>query len=114
MAKPKPEGDNPKRRTRMRVISRRLIREFCESHPGDPGARTALGGWFGVVSRQSWDSFADVRATFAHADLVEGLVVFNVGGNKYRVVTEINFRQGYVFIKFVLTHKEYDRGNWKP
>ena len=106
--------DRGEQRSRVRVISHRLIREFCEAHPGDGAARAALDAWFKIVGRQTWATFADVRATFAHADEVKGLVVFNVGGNKYRVVAEINYRQGYVFLKHVLTHKEYDRGDWRP
>lgn len=109
-----PECERGERRSRVRVISHRLIREFCDAHPGDGAACSALDTWFKIVGRQSWSCFTDVQATFSHADEVIGRVVINVGGNTYRVVAEINDRQGYVFLKGVLTHKEYDRGDWRP
>lgn len=60
--------------------------------------------------------FADfnaLRATFASADYVDGLTVLNIGGNKYRLIAAIHYNRRKVFIRAVLTHAEYDRGDWK-
>jgi len=94
----------------MHVISRKRLREFWQKHNE---AEPSLRAWFHVVRSSIWKRFVDVRMTYRHADLVGKFVVFNVGGNNYRVITEINFRTGKVFIRQVLTHEDYDRGNWK-
>ena len=99
---------------RNHVISAKAIREFCGSHPRDGAAPIALEAWYKDVARASWAKFADVRAMFPHADRVGPLVVFNVGGNKYRVICRIHFDSALVLIRHVLTHAEYDRGDWKP
>ena len=57
--------------------------------------------------------FVDMRKTFPHADAVGEFTVFNIGGNKYRLATSINYRTGKVFIRRVLTHQEYSREDWK-
>ena len=62
---------------------------------------------------QDWENFADVRKTFNAADLVGSLVVFDIGGNKYRLAAAIHFNRGKVFIRHVLTHAEYNKGKWK-
>jgi mRNA interferase HigB len=58
-------------------------------------------------------NLAELRALFPSADLVDQWIVFNVGGNHYRVITAIHFNRGKVYIRHVLTHAEYDRGRWK-
>lgn len=69
-----------------------------------------MADWYATVSNAAWSNFADVRATFNSADYVSGgKIVFDVGGNKYRVVALIGFRTQRVFILFVGTHAEYDR-----
>ena len=57
--------------------------------------------------------FNDLRATFASADYVDGLTVFNIGGNKYRLITAIHYNRHKIFIRAVLTHTEYNHGAWK-
>lgn len=73
----------------------------------------ALDGWFRIAKRASWRSLADVRKTLASADVVEKWTVFNIKGNRYRLITEINYRFQRVYVRHVLTHAEYDRGKWK-
>lgn len=68
--------------------------------------------WLNVVSDAGWHSFADVRSTFLSADLVAPNVVFNAGGNKYRIITIIEFTLKIVFVERVLTHEQYN--DWKP
>ena len=55
----------------------------------------------------------ELRATFPSADTVGDLIVFNIGGNKYRLIASIHFNRGKVYVRHVLTHREYDRGAWK-
>src|SRR4051794_25905484 len=105
------EREGPRRN---HVISRKAIREFCERHPDDLAASAALYAWHDDVARACWGKWADVRAMYPHADRVGGLAVFNVGGNKYRVIVQIHFDSALVLIRHVLTHAEYDEGRWKP
>ena len=65
------------------------------------------------MKRGRFASFAELRATFGSADKVGPLYVFNVGGNKLRVVAAVHFNVGKVFVRHVLSHAEYDRGAWK-
>ena len=94
----------------MRVISRRAIRDFAKNHPD---ALTPLLYWADVTEQAEWRNPADVRAIFNTADFVGELTVFDIGGNKYRLIAFIHYRRRVVFIKWILTHKEYDKGAWK-
>lgn len=96
----------------MRIISKRRLREFWQKVIA---ARSPLEGWFRVVNDKqlAWADFHDVKTTFASASLVGECVVFNIGGNKFRLITKINYLTHNVFIRSVLTHAEYDEGRWK-
>jgi mRNA interferase HigB len=94
----------------VRVISRRAIREFAKRHRE---ALEPLLHWANATESADWRSPGDVRGTFNTADFVGDLTVFNVGGNRYRVIAFVHYRQRAVYIKGVLTHKEYDKGAWK-
>jgi len=65
------------------------------------------------MQREDFCHFNDLRATFPSADYVDGLTVFNIGGNKYRLIASIHYNRKKVYIRAVLTHQEYDRGEWK-
>lgn len=95
----------------MHVISRKTLKTFWEKHPD---SQTSLKRWFNIVRQTNFKNFADLRTTFPSADLVDNLVVFNIGGNKYRLITSIHFNRSKIYIRYVLTHKEYDKGDWKP
>ncbi len=91
----------------MHVISRKALRVFREVHPE---AEPSLDAWERVARRAAWTKFADIRATFNSADVVGEYVVFNVGGNKFRIVAEVIYDAGQlVLIRGVYTHAEYDR-----
>lgn len=92
----------------MRVISQKRLREFWEEHPD---CKESLRGWFRVVEKADWYSFSDIRKTFPSADLVGECLVFNVGGNKVRVIARQKANR--IFVLFVLTHAEYNKGKWK-
>jgi len=94
----------------VRVISRRALREFAKRQPD---AAPALDVWFKLASKAYWRNLDDVKTVFPHADLAGDCTVFNVGGNKYRVVTIIIYAVQRIYIRFVMTHAEYDKGRWK-
>jgi mRNA interferase HigB len=91
----------------MRVIARRTLKDFWED--GHPDAEQPLKAWFAEVSRAVWSSMADVKALYRHASVVDSeRVVFNIAGNKYRLVAKVWFAGQAVWVKFVGTHLEYD------
>lgn len=94
----------------MHIVSHKAIRVFCETHRE---AANALNYWYKVAKRATWTNFSEVKQTFNTADFVAPYVVFDVGGNKYRLIAEINFRIQILFIRRILTHKEYEKGAWK-
>jgi mRNA interferase HigB len=94
----------------VRVISRRAIRAFADRHAE---ALESLLHWANAVEAVDWRTPGDVRRTFNTVDFVGDLAVFDVGGNKYRVIAFIHYRRRAVYIKDVLTHREYDKGAWK-
>jgi mRNA interferase HigB len=94
----------------MRIISRKSLREFWERHPEAEGP---LRAWFQVVSRTRFANFSELRTAFPSADKVGRLIVFNIGGNKFRLVSSIHFNRGILYVRAVLTHRDYDQGNWQ-
>lgn len=94
----------------MHVISRKALREFWEKYPD---SQTPLSRWFKIMEKQDFGDFAELRATFPNADKVGDLIVFNIGGNKYRLIASIHFNRGKVYIRHVLPHAEYDKGGWR-
>ena len=94
----------------MHVISKAVLRRFWIKHPCAQRPRTE---WCKVVSKAVWSTFADVKATHPTADWVNPLVVFDIGGNKYRLIASVHFNRGKVFVRNVLTHAEYNLGDWK-
>lgn len=94
----------------MHVITRKRINEFGAVHPD---SRSPLAAWYAIVDKTSFGSFAELRKVFARADLVGDKVVFNIGGNKYRLIAAIHFNRGKVYIRNILTHAEYEKGGWK-
>jgi Uncharacterized protein conserved in bacteria len=94
----------------VHVISRKALKAFWEQHPD---SRTALLRWFKVVRHTEFHNFTELRKTFPSADRVGSWVVFNIGGNKYRLITSIHFNRGKVYIRHVLTHQEHDQEGWK-
>lgn len=92
----------------MRIIARKPVAAFGRRHPA---AAAPLQLWWKRVERAEWKNFADVKAEFSSADLVgDNRVVFNIGGNKFRLVARISYEPHYrVLIKFIGTHADYDR-----
>jgi mRNA interferase HigB len=94
----------------MWVISKSRLRDFWQT-PGNGGAEGPLRAWHRVVSGARWANWGDVKADYRSADMVGNCTVFNIGGNKYRLVTRILFASHQVFVLKVMTHSEYDKGN---
>lgn len=93
----------------MRIVSHRKLKEFYES-PGREDAKVPLERWYEVVESAEWKNFSDIRSDFGSADSVGNQhYVFNIGGNKYRLVVVVKFVMGYVFVRWVGTHSEYDK-----
>ena len=91
----------------MRVISRKALREFWQQYPD---ARASLQAWYADAKQANWQSPDDIKSTYANASILpNNRVVFNIKGNHYRLITAINYDYGMVFIRFVGTHREYDR-----
>ena len=98
----------------MRIISEARLREFWLAARGDEriAREKAMKDWRSVVRRAEWHDFSDVRQTFNHADVFKNCTIFDVGGNKYRVIAKIAYRAQIVYIRSVMTHKEYDAKAW--
>jgi len=92
----------------MRVIAKSTLRLFWESKPQHADAKEPLSAWHAVCLRAQWRSPSDVKATFRSASFVKNNVVFNIAGNKYRIVVNISYSRQAMFVKFVGTHAEYD------
>jgi mRNA interferase HigB len=92
----------------VQIIARRTLRNFWRRHPPAEGP---LRAWYAMVKRAAWRGPADVKTQFgATVDFVgDNRAVFDIGGNKYRLVVHVAYRFKRVLIKFVGTHKEYDR-----
>jgi mRNA interferase HigB len=94
----------------VRIISKAAITEFSKTHKD---ALEPLLCWHSITKRAAWRHLADVRADFPHADAVGIFKVFNISGNKYRLVSVITYRWQIVYIRHILTQAEYDKGKWK-
>lgn len=94
----------------MRVITRRALRDFWESRSPYADAEGPLRSWYADARRATWQKPADVKARYANASILQGRrVVFNMGGNKYRLVVQINYAYQIIYVRFVGTHAQYDR-----
>jgi len=94
----------------VRVISRTAILDFSKKHAD---AAVPLMNWFRITKHAEWENLDDVRRDFNHADAVGRRTVFNIKGNKYRLIARVNYRTGRVFILHIFTHEDYLKGTWK-
>lgn len=91
----------------MRVIAKSTLREFWSKHPD---AKDALDAWHDDADRSTWESPADIKARYPSVSILAGnRVVFNIRGNNYRLIAQIHYNTGRVYIRFVGTHAEYDQ-----
>jgi mRNA interferase HigB len=94
----------------MHVIGRKKLFETAAVHAELAGP---LNAWYRIAKAAAWDSLEDVRRQFPSADGVGKHTVFNIKGGSYRLISEINYRTKRVFIRYVITHAEYDKVGWK-
>lgn len=94
----------------MRVISRSTLRKYWEEHST---SKPGLLLWYERITENEFAGLVELRQVFPSADSVGNFVVFNIGGNKYRLITYIDWAAQLVFIRAVLTHAEYDKETWK-
>ena len=98
----------------MHVISKKPLREFANTHAD---ARTPLGAWLKLAEHGTFRNLAELKQTFRSVDMVpvkgNEFYVFNIGGNKYRLVAAVHFNTQMLFIRHVLTHAAYSTERWK-
>ena len=97
----------------MRIISERAVKNYYQQNPE---SETALRYWIRAIRIADWHSFIDLKNTFNHADIYKKCIIFDVGGNKWRVIGKVEYQKHLVFIKRILTHDDYTHKNgrlWK-
>lgn len=94
----------------MHVIAKPVLVEFWTKHLA---SEKPLRAWYQVMESELFNDFNHLKTVFASADYVDGLTIFDIGGNKYRLIASIHYNRRKVYIRNVLTHAEYDRNNWK-
>lgn len=90
--------------TKKRIVEAKRLYMDCAS---------ALEGWYKVIEKNSFKSFSDLKKTFNAVDKVGALYIFDIGGNKLRLVASIHFNRQKVYIRHIMTHKEYDKAKWR-
>ena len=94
----------------MHVITRKRLNEFAQKYPE---IKNALAHWYSLAKRNNFSNFAELKAMFSSADHVGRLTVFNIAGNKVRLIAALHYNRRKIYIRAVLTHSEYDEGKWK-
>ena len=94
----------------MHIILKKKITDYIKLHPD---SNTPLLSWYAIANAENFSDFNDLRNWFPHADLVGRRTVFNIGGNKYRMITRVNFISHKIFILKILPHAEYSKDKWK-
>jgi mRNA interferase HigB len=94
----------------MNVISRKKPEEFWQE---SPDSEAPLRNWYNTCRKARWKNLDETRKIYPHADPVGDCTVFNVGGNKFRLITKIRYQYQRIYVIHVLTHKDYDKGKWK-
>ena len=93
----------------MRIISKRTLREFWESSPQYADAKSSLEVWHGETLRATWKTTQEIKGQFCSASILKNnRVVFNISGNKYRLIVSIDYDRQACFIRLIGTHKQYD------
>lgn len=93
----------------MHIISRKRLNDFAEQYPE---TKNALAHWYKTMKTRNFDSFAALKSVYNSVDKVGQLSVFNIGGNKVRLIAAIHYNTHRVYIRAILTHAEYDLNKW--
>ncbi|MDZ8108253.1 MAG: type II toxin-antitoxin system HigB family toxin [Nostoc sp. DedQUE12a] len=94
----------------MHVISHKILKRYGENYAD---CQEALNNWYKVASKAQWSNLVEVQKVFAKAEAVSNFTIFNIKGNKYRLIVDINYQRQLIYIKYILTHAEYDKEEWK-
>lgn len=94
----------------MHIISYKKINDFIKKHNQ---AESSLSGWYNIVKKSDFNTFVELKNTFPSADIVGNFVIFNIGGNNYRLIAKVLYKARKVYIRHILTHAEYDKGEWR-
>jgi mRNA interferase HigB len=94
----------------MHVISYRKLREYAAKHAN---CRDALDNWYKVASKLVWENLVEVQTIYPKAEAVGNFTVFNIKGNSYRLIVSIDYERKLIYVKYILTHAEYDKEQWK-
>ena len=94
----------------MHVITKKRLDAVTKAHPD---CRSALETWYRIVKNNDFSSFSNLKAYFPGVDMVGKLTVFNIGGNKVRLIAAIHFNRSKLYVRHVLSHAEYDKGKWR-
>jgi mRNA interferase HigB len=94
----------------MHVISYKRLRQFYRDHAD---AQTPLDNWYKLATQATWQNLINVQNLFPTAEAVENFTVFNIRGNRYRLIVAIDYERQLIYVKYILTHAEYDKEQWK-
>lgn len=94
----------------MHIITQKRI---WDAKKRFPTAASSLDGWYRVIKQNNFDNFSELKRTFNSIDKVGNFYVFDIGGNKIRIIATIHFNHRRIYIRAVLSHTEYDKGKWK-
>ena len=94
----------------MRIITRKRLRDFSEAHSD---AAKSLDAWYQIAKRANWKNSEELKKDFNSTDIAGKFTVFNIKGNQYRLIVDIQYHLQTIYIKYVLTHSDYDKDEWK-
>jgi len=94
----------------MRVINKKKVSDFIEDHLE---SKASLETWYRIVSKSDFGNFPDLRLTFPSADQVSDLTVFNISGNKFRLIAAIHYNRQILYVREILSHAEYSKNKWR-
>ena len=94
----------------MRIISKKKIKEFWIKYPD---SERPLKVWYSICKNLTFKNFSEIKNIFNSSDFFEDKIIFDIGGNKYRLIVKIQYKIRTIFIKGIYTHKEYEKGKWK-
>ena len=92
------------------MISKKKVSDFIE---GNVESKASLENWYRIVSKSDFGNFSDLRLTFPSADQVSDLTVFNISGNKYRLIAAIHYNRQILYVRDILSHAEYNKDKWR-
>ena len=94
----------------MHIISYRRLREFSQKHAD---SRETLDNWYKLAKKATWSNLIEIQKVLPKTEAVSNFTVFNIKGNRYRLIVSIDYQRQIIYIKYILTHAEYDKEDWK-